>query len=76
MRKWELNCRAMSCFVLVQLYVEPGNDANVLICLNFLSSFLVSCKSFLNTRIKDLVQLPSTKTAKYGLNSLRFRGHD
>ena len=27
-----------------------------------------------NLKIKDLVQLPSTKTVKYGLNSLRFRG--
>ena len=27
-----------------------------------------------NLRIKDLVQLPSTKTVRYGLNSLRFRG--
>ena len=26
-----------------------------------------------NLRIKDLVQLPSTKTVRYGLNSLRFR---
>ena len=27
-----------------------------------------------NLRIKDLIQLPSTKTVRYGLNSLRFRG--
>ena len=27
-----------------------------------------------NLRIKDLVQLPSTKTVRYGLNSLRFIG--
>ena len=27
-----------------------------------------------NLRIKDFVQLLSTKTVKYGLNSLRFRG--
>ena len=26
-----------------------------------------------NLRIKDLVQLPSTKTIRYGLNSLKFR---
>ena len=27
-----------------------------------------------NLRLKDLVQLPSTKTVRYGLNSLKFRG--
>ena len=27
-----------------------------------------------NLRINDLVQLPSTKTVRYGLNSLRFKG--
>ena len=26
-----------------------------------------------NLRVKDLIQLPSTRTVKYGLNSLRFR---
>ena len=35
------------------------------------SAYLLELRAI---RIKDLVQLPSTKTVRYGLNSLRFRG--
>ena len=41
---------------------------------SFLSDLLERRSTNYNLRIKDLVQLPSTKTVKYGLNSLRFRG--
>ena len=53
MRQYELNSKAMSYIVMVQLYVELGNDYNVLFVERFLL-FPCSAKSFLIKRTKLL----------------------
>ena len=53
MRPCEVNYKSMSFHIaLVQLYIEAGNDFNVLI---FTASqlYLCSCKSFLNFRLSS-----------------------
>ena len=48
MRQYELDSKAMSYTVLVQLCVKPGNDFSLLFFKKILSSFPCSSKIFLN----------------------------